>query len=452
MRTPRYRFAEEPQRSSTLVDMVRNRAWLSVYAVLVFFTVLSGDTERYALTWFGWGAIILVIFVIALVVVIRARARWRFSGLPFPLLAFLALAVLSISWSDYRQWTAAAALLSIVTAVGALSLAVTFTLPQLLRLLGHALRIILAASILFELVVSVIVRHPFTPWWTDYGSAKIHPAEYWSRDLLLKGDRIQGIMGNSDLLGFVALIGVIVFAIEFASRSMKRGWSGFWIVIALIDIALTRSATVIVAGVVVAVAAVVLVLLRRARTDRGRRTVGIVSIVVIVLGAAGALVLHAPLLRLLNKTSTLTGRTNIWGEVIKLASQRPVVGWGWISYWVPGLSPFDKRIFRIGGIQYLQAHEAWLDLWLQLGIVGVVVFAAFALSALVRSWILAVDRPRLARGEAASYDPTTLLPVLVLVALLAQSFAESRLLIEYGLLLLALFAIKTKRPDPLSVP
>ncbi|HEY1530175.1 MAG TPA: O-antigen ligase family protein [Galbitalea sp.] len=430
--------------------MVRKHVWLSVYAVIVFFTVLSGDTERYALTWFGWGAIILGIFVVALVIVIRARDRWRFRDLPFPMLAFLALTVLSVIWSDYRQYTAAAALLSIVTAVGALSLAVSFTLTQLLRLLGHALRIILAASILFELVVAVIVRHPFTPWWTDYGTQKIHPAEYWSRDLLLKGDRIQGIMGNSDLLGFVALLGVIVFAIEFASRSMNRGWSGFWIVVALTDIALTRSATVIVAAVVVVVAAVILVLLRRAATPRGRRTVGIVSIVVVVVGIIGVLVLHAPLLKLLNKSSTLTGRTDIWGEVIKLASERPVVGWGWISYWVPGLKPFDQKVFRIGGIQYLQAHDAWLDLWLQLGIIGVIVFAAFALSALVRAWILAVDRPQLSAGTAGRFDPATLLPVLLLVALLAQSFAESRLLIEYGLLLLALFAIKTKRPDPIA--
>jgi O-antigen ligase len=429
--------------------MVRKHAWLSVYAVLVFFTVLSGDTERYALTWFGWGAIILVIFVVALVIIVRARSRWRFAGLPLPLLAFLALTVLSIIWSDYRQYTAAAAFLSIVTAIGALSLAVTFTLSQLLRLLGHALRIILLASILFELVVAVIVRHPFTPWWTDYSGQKIHPAEYWSRDLLLKGDRIQGIMGNSDLLGFVALLGVIVFAIEFASRSMNRGWSGFWIVVAVVDIALTRSATVIVAGVVVVVAAIVLVALRRARTVRARRTVSAVSIVVIVLGIVGVLVLHTQVLRLLNKSSTLTGRTDIWGEVIKLASQRPVVGWGWISYWVPGLAPFNQRVFNIGGIQYLQAHDAWLDLWLQLGIIGVIVFAAFALSALVRSWILAVDRPQFGAGQAGFYDPTTLLPVLVLVALIAQSFAESRLLIEYGLFLLALFAIKTKRTDSL---
>jgi exopolysaccharide production protein ExoQ len=430
--------------------MVRNRAWLSVFAVLTFFTVLSGDTERYGLTWFGWGAILLVILVIALVIIIRGRARWSFSGLPYPMLAFLALALLSVIWSDYRQYTLAAAILSIVTAIGALALSITFSLRQLLRLLGHALRIILAGSILFELVVSVIVRHPFTPWWTDYSGQKIHPAEYWSRDLLLKGDRIQGIMGNSDLLGFVALLGVIVFAIEFASRSMGRGWSGFWIVVALLDIALTRSATVFVAGAIVAVAAIILVLLRRAETRPARRTVSIVSVVVVVLGIVGAITLQKPLLHALGKSGTLTGRTGIWSEVIAIASQRPVVGWGWISYWVPGLPPFNKPEFRIGGIQYLQAHDAWLDLWLQLGIIGVIVFAAFALSAVVRAWIQSVDRPRFGVGIAARFDATTLLPVLILIALLAQSFAESRLLIEYGLFLLCLFAIKTKRPDPVA--
>jgi O-antigen ligase len=431
--------------------MTAKPALLKVYAVLLFFTVLSGDTERYALTWYGWGAIILVIFVIALVIVIRGRKRWRLTGLPLPMLAFLLLTVLSIAWSAYRQYTVAASFLSIMTAVGALSLAITFTLPQLLRLLGHALRIILAASILFELVVSTIVRHPFTPWWTDYSGQKIHPAEYWSRDLLFKGDRIQGIMGNSDLLGFVALLGVIVFALEFASRSMRRGWSGFWIVVALLDIALTRSATVFVAAAAVAVVAIVLVLLRRAETDRARRTISIVSVIVIVVGVIAAIALRGRLLALLGKSGTLTGRTGIWAEVIDIARQRPVVGWGWISYWVPGLAPFNRRAFNIGGIQYLQAHDAWLDLWLQLGIIGVVVFAAFALSALVRAWILSIDRPHLGPGRLGSYDPATLLPVLVLVALLAQSVAESRLLIEYGLLLLALFAITTKRPDPLGV-
>jgi O-antigen ligase len=221
--------------------------------------------------------------------------------------------------------------------------------------------------------------------------------------------------------------------------------------VALANIALTRSATVTVAAIVVAVASVVLVLLRRARTARARHTVTLVSIVVIALGIVGAIALRSPLLKALDKSSTLTGRTGIWHEVILLASQRPIVGWGWISYWVPGLYPFDNRAFELGGIHYLQAHDAWLDLWLQLGVLGLIVFAALAISTLVRSWTLAVDRPQIAAAAPTEFDPSTLLPVLLLIALLAQSFAESRLLIEYGLLLLALIAIKTKRPDLLVV-
>jgi exopolysaccharide production protein ExoQ len=431
--------------------MPAHRKLLSVFAVIVFFTVLSGDTLRYGITWYGWGAVIAAIFVISLILVIKGRANWRFTNLPFPLLAFLALTVLSIAWSDYRLYTIVASLLAIVTVVGALALSISFTLSDLVRLLGHALRIILAGSIVFELVVAVIVRHPFTPWWTDYGNQKVHAAEYWSRDLLFRGGQIQGIMGNSNLLGFVALLGVIVFAAELIGHRLRRGWSVLWIVVALADLALTRSATVAIAAVLVVVAAVIILLLRRAQTARGRTAISVVAIVVIVIGAVGAFVLRAPLLRLLNKSSTLTGRTGIWHEVIVLAGQRPVVGWGWISYWVPGLAPFARPQFRIGGIQYLQAHDAWLDLWLQLGIVGVVVFAAFALSTLVRSWLLAVDRLPAGRGPAVRFDSAVLVPALIVVALLAQSATESRLLIEYGFLLLSLFALKTKRPDTIAV-
>ncbi len=77
-------------------------------------------------------------------------------------------------------------------------------------------------------------------------------------------------------------------------------------------------------------------------------------------------------------------------------------------------------------------------------------FAALAISTLVRAWALAVDRPHTDARATRSYNAATLAPVLVLIALLAQSLAESRLLIEYGLLLLALIAIKTKRPDPVT--
>jgi exopolysaccharide production protein ExoQ len=425
--------------------MVRSRIWLSVYAVVLFFTLLSGDTLRYALTWYGWGAVVAVLFVISLVIVIRRRHEWRLIALPLPLLAFVALTIASIAWSYYRTWTVAGAVATFATVVGAFAVSLSFSLPQLIRLFGHALRIILLGSLLFELVVSLFVRHPFIPWWAHY--AKIHPADYWSRDHLLTGGRIQGIMGNSDLLGFVALLGVLVFAVEFASRSIHRAVSAAFLVVAVLDIVLTRSATVYIAGAVVVVAAIVLVIIRRTSTPRARRTAGILSLVVILIGAAGVVVLRGPILRVLGKTSTFTGRTGIWDAVIKIAQQRPVAGWGWLGYWPPHVAPYDQAVFRIKGVQYLQAHDAWLDVWVQLGFIGVIVFAALVISALVRAWEIAIDRPQLGAGEAGRYDPATLLPALVLIALIAQSIAESRLLIEYGMFLLALVAIKTKRPD-----
>lgn len=425
--------------------MGKRRGWLSVYAIALFFTVLSGDTERYALTWYGWGAIVVVLFAISLVIVIRARRRWRFINLPMPLLGFLILCFASIAWSAYPQWSLVAAVSTLMTVVGAFALSLTFSLPELVRLAGHALRIILAASILFELVISIFVRHPITPWWTHY--KHVYPADNWSRDLLLKGDRIQGIMGNADLLGFVALLGVLVFAIELASASINRGVAAIFLVLAVVEIGLTRSATVIVSGAIVAIAAIVLLILRRTKTDRSRRIAWITSLVVVLAGIASAFVLRASILHLLGKTGTLTGRTKIWDAVISLAQQRPVAGWGWMTYWVPGVKPYTLPQFVIGHIRYFQAHDAWLDVWVQVGIIGLIVFAALVLSTLVRSWEFAIDRPQLAADRPGKYDPATLLPALVLIALLAQSIAESRLLIEYGMLLLALIAIKTKRPD-----
>jgi exopolysaccharide production protein ExoQ len=427
--------------------MLKNRAWPQIYAVLAFFTVLAGDAWRYSLSWYGWGAVIALISTVSIVLVVKQRTKWRWNGLPYPLLVFVALALVSTAWSAYPGFTILAAVLLALTVTASLALAVTFTLPEIVRLLGHALRLILGASVLFELVVSIFVRQPILPWWTNY-SGKIPASYYWSRDLLFKGDRIQGILGNSNLLGFIALLAVIVFAIEFASRSMHRAWSAFWLIVALACIALTRSATVEVAGVVVLVVAIVLVLLRAARTVRTRRLIGGGAIVVILLGVVSGLVFRGLVERLLNKSGTLTGRTDIWGEVVKLALQRPAGGWGWISYWFPGIPPFkDNPHFVLHHVQYLQAHEAWLDVWFQLGIIGLIVFAALVLSTLVRSWILAVDRPQVGQFALKRFSPVTLLPVLLLVALLVQSLAESRLLIEYGMLLLAFIAIKTKRPD-----
>jgi O-antigen ligase len=361
------------------------------------------------------------------------------------MIAFFVLITLSIAWSAYPQWSAIGVLAALITVVIAICLAIAFTAKELLWAFGTALRLVLGLSLLFELVISLFVRQPILPWWTDYSGQKIHAAYYWSRDVLFTGDRIQGLVGNSNLLGFLGLLGLIVFAVQLGSRTVKIVPGILWLLVAAACVALTRSGTVTIAIAVVAVVAVVLILIRHARTERGRLLVYVVSLAVVVIGVVGALVFNKQVLHLLGKSDTFTGRTGIWNAVIGLARERPAFGWGWVSYWVPNVAPFDRKVFNLGGVQYLQAHEAWLDIWLQVGIVGLVVFGALVLSTVVRVWILAVERGGYQAAGRGPYSAVTLLPVLVLVALLAQSLAESRLLIEYGMLLLCLFAIRSKR-------
>jgi exopolysaccharide production protein ExoQ len=206
---------------------------------------------------------------------------------------------------------------------------------------------------------------------------------------------------------------------------------------------LTRSATVTVAAAFVGVV-LAFALWARSRGPRGRRAVYLSAAASVVAGGAVLAAFTPQLLGALGKSEDLTGRLDIWRSVTELAGQRPAWGWGWVSYWAPWVEPFKGLAVR-KGVVYLQAHNAWLDVWLQLGVIGLIAFTALSLSTLWRSWFLAVDRPRHSVADTEPYTASALLPLLLLAALLAQSVAESRLLIEYGWLLLVVLAVTTKR-------
>jgi exopolysaccharide production protein ExoQ len=421
------------------------RRWpISAFAAFEFYIVLAGDSLRYSITWWGWGAVVTVCVAISVVLLVRLRSRWSVNQLPYPLIAFLVITVASVAWSNYPLWSATAVLANLMTVAAGVTLAIALTREELLWALGTALRFALGLSLLFELVVALLVRKPILPWWEHF-TGKVPAAYYWSRDLLFTGKQIQGIMGNSNLLGFVALLALIVFANQLASGSVRRFWGLFWIVVALACIALTRSATVTIALGVVLVVAVILVVVRMQRGTRGRLVVAILGTIFVIGAIALGYIFKSKVLELLGKSGTLTGRTGIWNSVIYFAKQRPVQGWGWATYWNPESYPFTSRRFELGHVHYYQAHDAWLDVWLQIGIIGLVVFIAFVLSTAVRTWILAVDRTGVVFGQRGPRDPISLLPVLIVIALVAQSFTESRLLIEYGMLLMTLFAVRSKR-------
>jgi O-antigen ligase len=414
--------------------MTETSLYRRTLATLGLFTLAAGDLWRYLLSWYGWGAIVLILFALAVVELIRMRVDLR--RIPYLLLAFLVLATASIAWSAYPGASALGVAGMLVTVTFGLYLATAIDLTTFVRCLGTAMRWILGLSLLFELFVAAVIRDRVLPFWVDWsGLDKIPAAFYWSRNLLFEGGRIQGIVGNANLLAFAALLGVIVFSVQIAARSASRIWTTLWLVIALGTLALTRSSTVLVAGAVVAVVALYLWLVRRTPAER-RVPWYIGGALVAAAGIALVVVFRAPLLALLGKSPDLTNRLDIWDTVIGLANQRPVAGWGWTGYWAPWVQPYQDLVV-IKGVHYYQAHNAWIDIYLQLGIIGLIVFGALVLSVVVRGWARAVDVPR-ERGKAVA-----LLPLLVTVMLIVHSLAESRLLIEIGFALLVVFAIRT---------
>jgi O-antigen ligase len=148
------------------------------------------------------------------------------------------------------------------------------------------------------------------------------------------------------------------------------------------------------------------------------------------------LLFRAQVFEAIGKSPDMTGRSGIWKKVLGLIEERPLEGWGWISHWVPGVKPYEGLVV-IKNVPYYQAHNAYLDVALQLGLIGALVFGVFLLITFVKLWRLAV------RHTSALY----LWPILVFMGLAVWSLTESRLLIESGWLILALFAIKVFDPE-----
>jgi O-antigen ligase len=415
--------------------MTETSLYRRLLATLGLFTLAAGDLWRYLFTWWGWAAIVAVLVVLAVIELVRIRADLR--RLPYPLMAYLVLATASIAWSAYRAESALGVAGLLVTVTFGLYLATAIDLTTFVRCLGTALRWILALSLAFELFVSTVVRDRVLPFWVDYSDLDTIPAAfYWSRNLLFEGGRIQGIVGNANLLAFAALLAVVVFCVQIAARATSRFWTTAWLLVALLTLALTRSSTVLIAGIAVAIVALFLWLVRRVPEER-RIPWFIGGGAVAAAALAAGIVFRDALLGLLGRSPDLTNRLDIWNTVAALAAQRPAFGWGWVGYWPPWVEPYQDLIV-IKGVHYYQAHNAWLDVYLQLGIVGLVIFGALVLSTLGRSWSRALD---LAHGRGKAIG---LLPVLVMVLLIVHSLAESRLLIEIGFALLVVFAIRTR--------
>lgn len=417
-------------------------------AVFTLFTLLAGQFWRNLIGWWGFGAIVAVLFTIYAILLVKHRKTYRHRGFPITLLVFLGWATASLIWSNYVLTTLLALVILFATTIGAFGLAYLLPWSTFVRALGLALRWVIVLSYVFELYVALFIHHAIMPFFRTPNWKVDSPETFWSGAAIFSGMPIQGIQGNRNLFAFVALLGLVVFSIQLADKLISRLSGIFWIALCFLTFALTQSATVIFAGLLVVVLASFALWARR-RGDGRHRLVYLTGLIGAAVVSVVAIITGPVISELLGKSSDFSGRTWIWSWVIYLWEQKPLLGWGWISYWAPWVKPFDQLII-IDKITYLQAHSAWLDVMMQLGLIGLAAFIVFVFTALWRAWFRAVDRPRWDFQTNRPFVALHMLPLFLLGCLVAQSFVESRMLIEGGWALLVICAVATKLPDTLN--
>ncbi|WP_434810415.1 O-antigen ligase family protein [Microbacterium sp. bgisy189] len=401
-------------------------SWLMAFGPEVTAGVLVGSALVSAVLW------------------LTLRPAVQLRRLPWIALLYVAWAVASLIWTAWPAATATTLLLLLVTTGQAMFVGAVLTWRELVRAMASALKWILALSVLFELWISLLWGGPILPQFVRPDGPVDDPIVLWSRDNLFDGGRIQGLFGNSNALAYVALLGIIVFSIRIASRAPRRTLLVLWTALSLYLFVRAGSATAFLAAGLAAVVLVTALLMRRT-TRPGERTRYYVAYALVAVGGLTALwMLRDHVFSLLGRSSDLTGREAIWSAVWERIAQRPVLGWGFSTPWVPSDPGFDRWIVDHGET-VMQAHNMWLDVLFQLGVIGLVLMALAYLAFLWRSWFFAVDRPRWDLVDDRPYSPITLLPTLTAAVLVVQGLAESGPLLNWGWMFVVLLAFKIKQ-------
>jgi exopolysaccharide production protein ExoQ len=339
----------------------------------------------------------------------------------WPLVALCALAMMSIFWSQAPGLTFRRSIALLLTLLFGVYFGSRFSLKQQLRLLAWTCWICVVFSFLFGLLglgTSVDAGEGVSGWY--------------------------GIFVQKGNLGETMLISALVFLLWGQEEPEHKGSARAGFLASLVLIALSRSTSSVVALVLLLA---LLPYLNWTSRKSARWTVAGIGF----LAAAGtaSLVYVATHLEqvtgLLGKSATLTGRIQIWILSTVMALRRPWLGYGYSAFWLQDQGP-TVRIWNTLGWDAPHAHNGFLELWLELGVVGVVLF----LLVFVYYAALAIRHLRRHRGARAAAWPLLFLCSMLLLNLTGVTFLSRNSI--FSILLGATVVVTRVRRDPAYAP
>lgn len=181
-----------------------------------------------------------------------------------------------------------------------------------------------------------------------------------------------------------------MFSVFFLSPALSFGRLGFtykrFAYVALMALLVLKAEAV--TALLVLVAYVTFLVVLRAFRRLGPRT-GVAFAMILTppfLIGGVLLALHSgDLLQLLGRDPTLTGRTEIWAVLFRSIAKRPLLGYGFYAFWLGLAGESANEIINANWV-FGYAHNGALEVVLQLGLIGLLLFLAMFSCAVADAW------------------------------------------------------------------
>lgn len=327
--------------------------------------------------------------------------RGKFLGILFLII------LVSATWSDIPDLTLRRSISLLWTACFGFYFGKRFTLNEQLHLLAWMCGI---AVVLSFLTAALLPQYGVMGRGISITAETIAHSGSW-----------RGIYIHKNVLGRVMVLSSMVFFLLAQGNQKYRwvAWTGFILSFGLIVLCTSKTSIVILFTLMILVN--LYKSLRLNYTLLIPFSISIVSLAgvtaTIILGIA------EEVLGAMGKDMTLTGRTELWTLVIEKIGERPWGGYGFNAFWLGVGSP-SEIIWRELNWEVPHSHNGFLDLCLDIGLIGLLVFIlAFSLV-----YLRGIAWVRFTRNTDSLW-PITYLSFLVLANLTESSLLRQKFLI-----------------------
>jgi len=230
----------------------------------------------------------------------------------------------------------------------------------------------------------------------------------------------RGVFTHKNELGRAMVIGAAIWSVRLLAGDVSRLLSATVLLAFVTVMLLSESRTAIVVTLGLAVFLLWSALFRR-RGDQWLAVKGFVFVMLVGLGATASTLYEAALGRL-GADADLTGRTDIWAASLSQGFERPILGYGVGAFWRGAEGP-SLHVWRAAQYATPHAHNGFLDLFLALGLVGMLAMTW----ALAVFWRRAIATVHVERGIVSAF------PLVFLALYVAYNLTESFLVVPNDL-------------------